>query len=567
MFEKNTKAVNQILSKVYAVCSIVILALTFLSVLGVFEFGKKYTTILLFAGLIVSVSPGILIHFVSDNVMKYYTLMITAVFIGVLGTNNHIGIYITFVLVPVFSCLYFDIKLLKQMSIFSYLIMALSVYINSAGKYEVAYMHRSRLSIYIAYLIGFTIEYAIIDLLLCMIVKRAKKMMEARYIAEKENEKKSRFLSNMSHEIRTPMNAIIGMTDVALRTEMDDELRKYFSIIRSSSLGLLQIVNDILDLSKIEAGKMQVMSEAYETKSLFEDIQAIINARNIHKKIPIHYHISGNIPKYLEGDAGRIRQVMLNYASNAIKYTDQGRIDISLKCEPFKEGYVSLIFSVKDTGQGIRQEDMGKLFTMYSRLNPDLNNKIEGTGIGLAINKYFVEHMNGYVSAQSEYGKGSTFSFSIPQKIIQRKESLPETDPEITNPFTTQNVKILLVDDNEINREVLKAVLEPLQLTIDEAENGRIAVEMAQKQAYDIILMDSHMPVMDGEEATRKIRSQDECINQKIPIIALTADAISGVREHLLSIGMDDYVVKPIDSKIMFQIIEKYLPSDKIIKK
>lgn len=561
MFEKNTKQVNRMIANMFAAGALVILALAVCSEAGIFEFGREYTLILLVAGLAIALSPSILISRVSDSFLKYYMLMLAAAFIGVLGTNNHIGVYITYALIPIVSCLYFEPVLVVKTGIFSYIVMIVSVYINSAHLYEVVYLGRSRRDMFVAYALGFTIEFFIVSAALYQLVKRAKIMMEERYSAEEQNRMKSKFLSSMSHEIRTPMNAIIGMSDVALQKEMSADLRRDISIIKSSSTGLLEVINDILDISKVEAGKLNIIENTYSTESVIEDMKAIINARN-NKNLPIYYHIQENMPKNLKGDAVRIKQVMLNYASNAIKYTDSGQIDITVTCEEAQDGMVNLVYTVRDTGQGIREEDIDKLFMMYSQLNQEINHGKEGTGIGLALSKAFIERMNGTVSVKSRYGTGSTFSFCVPQKIINVQEE--ETEDQQAQPpaFTAPDACILLVDDNEINREVVKAMLEPLALEIDEAENGLIAVNMTKNRQYDMILMDSHMPVMSGEEATKAIREEEA--EHHIPVIALTADAISGVREHLISCGMDDYIVKPVQIQELCEIIYKYLPENKI---
>ena len=575
MFEKNTKQVNRIMSRLFAVATLAILILVSFSYLGIFEFGKEYTLIILIAGLIITLSPSILIHYLSDNAMRYYMIILAAIFIGVLGTNNHIGVYITYALVPVYSCLYFEPAFTVKSSILAYISMVISVYINSASKYEVVYQGRPRMQIAIAYILGFTIEYVIVCVILYFVVRRAKQMMEDRYSAEAENRMKSEFLSKMSHEIRTPMNAIIGMSDVALRKDMDEELRHYITIIKSSSTGLLEIINDILDLSKVEAGKLSILTDTYSTKSLVNDITAIIDARNIEKKVPIYYHIQKDMPPYLEGDVVRIKQVMLNYASNAIKYTDSGQIDVTIRCGVYedtphtKNQHAILTFTVKDTGQGIRKEDLGQLFKMYGQVDSKRNYGKEGTGIGLAISKYFIEEMGGTVRVDSTYGKGSTFSFILPQKLIstpapgEQSGYKDVSDTSSTHvddfTFTAPDSRILLVDDNDINREVVKALLEPINLIVDEASDGQEAVNMTAKTVYDLILMDSHMPVMNGEEATAQIRKRENISGHHTPIIALTADAISGVREHLLQCGMDDYIEKPIDSGVLFKTLRKYL--------
>ena len=614
MLEKNTKQVNCMMTRLFMAGAGAVLVLVLLSHLGVFEFGRRYTEVIFVAGLITAISPHILIHFVSDNVMRYLMMISVSLFIGVLGTSNHIGVYITYALVPIFSCLYFDPGFTVKMSILSYLIMVVSVYINSAGKFEVVYLGRPRLQMAIAYILGFTIEFVVVCGILYFLVKRARQMMEERYSAEAQNRMKSEFLSSVSHEIRTPMNAIIGMADVALRKDMDEELRHYLTIIKSSSTGLLEIVNDILDLSKVEAGKFAILETVYSTETLADDIKVIVDARNIDKKIPIRYHVQENMPPYLCGDAVRIRQVVLNFASNAIKYTDSGSIDITIGCTSpsdnkeknswEKDKSVMLTCSVADTGQGIREEDIGQLFTMYGQLDRRKNYGKEGTGIGLALCKHFIEQMGGRIRVESQYGKGSVFSFELPQKLVTDEETIAKMESQNKSgqfgqngvadlrSFTITDGKILLVDDNDINREVVKAMLEPLSLEIDEAGDGGQAVELAKKTKYDLILMDSHMPVMSGEEATREIRKlsgygyesgsqgisnggiqeqssknqglENQSRMKRVPIIALTADAIAGVRERLLSCGMDDYIVKPVDEDVLFQMLREYLPKEKI---
>ncbi len=570
MFEKNTKQVNDIIIKILAVSTIIIAVLVVCSYLGIFDFGRNYTMVILIAGLVITISPTFLQHFLSENSMKYYMLVVLSVFIGVLGTNNHIGIYITYALVPIFSCLYFEPALILRTSVFSYIIMLISLYINSAGKYEVVNMGMSRISIFIAYALGFTIEYAIVSAILYSLVKRAKRMMEERDSAEEANRMKSRFLSSVSHEIRTPMNAIIGMAEVALRKDMDEELRKYLSVIKSSSTGLLEIINDILDLSKIQAGKLTMINEVYETQFLIDDMKEIIKARNVDKGLPLYFHVCEDMPEYLEGDAVRIKQVMFNYASNAIKYTEKGQIDITINCQKLDNSTVNCTYIVKDTGQGIRKEDMDKLFTLYNQLNESTNYGKEGTGIGLALSKYFVEQMGGSVDVKSVFGKGSEFSFTVKQRIVDPRKGKQQIQARKTDEnacyFQTQGVRILLADDNELNREVVKAIVEPFHFAIDEAANGCEAVDAAKKTKYDMVFMDSHMPIMNGEEATKKIRNDHEGINQNTPIVAITADAVAGVKERLMEGGMDDYVTKPIDAGILYEKIRKYLPEEKIVK-
>lgn len=562
MFEENTKQVNEIMARLFIRLFPALLVLTALSLLGVFEFGHVYCNIMLITGFLVAVTPSLLIRRLSPDGLKHYMLISLALFIAVLATNNKIGINITFLLAPAFSCLYFDPKLVLKNSIFSYLLMIWAVYVNSAEKLEVVLQGRPRFQMFFAFAMGYSVEYIVMVALLYFLVKRARMMMEQRYSAEEANRMKSQFLSNMSHEIRTPMNAIIGMSDVALRREMEPDLRKCIEVIRSSSTGLLEIINDILDLSRVEAGKVNLIPSTYSTASLAEEMTAIVDARNTEQKVPICYHIQPDMPAWLYGDAVRLRQVMLNFASNAIKYTDFGHIDIDLHCEPVGSDSVNLVYSVKDTGQGIREEDQKKLFTLYSQFNTQKNHGKESAGIGLAISKAFIDSMGGTITVESRYGVGSTFAFSVPQKLMAPPEVQPSAGGEIGD-FTAEGARVLLVDDNAINREVLKSLLEPMHLTIEEAADGQQAVTRAASRPYDLILMDSHMPIMNGEEAVHIIREMDG-VNQATPIIAVTADAISGVRERLIAGGMNDCITKPIEPARLNALLRQYLPKDKL---
>ena len=565
MFEENTKQVNQIMARLFIRLSPALLVLVVLSALGIFEFGLTYCIIILVTGFAVAVTPSLLIRHLSPDTLKHYMMITVALFIAILATNNKIGVNITFLLAPALSCLYFEPRLVLRSSAFSYLLMVWALYINSAEKLEVVLQGRPRFQMFVAFALGYTVEYAVMVALLYFWVRRARLMMEQRYSAEEASRMKSRFLSNMSHEIRTPMNAIIGMADVALRREMDDELRKEIGIIKSSSTGLLEIINDILDLSRVEAGKVNIIANDYATASLVEEMCALVDARNTPQKVPIHYHIQPDMPPCLHGDAVRLRQVMLNFASNAIKYTDFGSIEVSLGCEPVDADTVNLVYSVKDTGHGIREEDLPKLFTMYTQLDPQRNHGKESAGIGLAISKAFVDCMGGTITVQSRYGVGSTFTFSVPQTVVLAPAVVQAAQARAAEAasFTAEGAQVLLVDDNTINREVLKALLEPLKLTIEEASDGQQAVFRAASRPYDLILMDSHMPVMSGEEAARIIRSTDG-FNQATPILAVTADAIAGVRERLLASGMNDCITKPIDPAALNTMLYHYLPAEKL---
>ena len=411
-----------------------------------------------------------------------------------------------------------------------------------------------------------TTPYSPSEKFLAMEIVNLVTMYISRIRAEKANIAKSAYLSNMSHEIRTPMNAILGMSEVALRSDRHDEVTKCLKTIRSSAQGLLGIINDILDFSKIESGKVDIILEEFNTLSIINDVATISNARNAEKHLDLSFNVPSDLPTRLYGDEVRLKQIMINLVNNAIKYTDSGSVKVFVEANKAGDKKIQLDFKVVDTGQGIKEEDLGKLFDTYSQVNKQQNHHKEGTGLGLAISKQLVELMDGKLYVESEYGKGSTFGFVIPLEVINEApagvlEDYDYGDDEsidITG-FTAPGKKVLLVDDNDINLEVATMLLTPLELEIDQAKDGTEAIEATRKKKYDLVLMDNFMPTMNGGEATRIIRNQEDNPNRTTPVIALTADAVSGVREKLLDDGMNDFISKPIDTKLAYRKIKKWI--------
>lgn len=386
------------------------------------------------------------------------------------------------------------------------------------------------------------------------------------------NEEKNNFISNVSHELRTPLNAIIGMSEVMLRDCHDSTFNKNLHIIHSTSKGLLTIINDLLDLSKIEAGKIEIVSENYRILSIVNDVCAIIKSRNEEKNLELQFHISDTLPCVLHGDYIRIKQVMLNLANNAIKYTDQGSVTISLESIPQSNDYVKLLYSVKDTGQGIKEEDLSNLFVKYSQFNTKENHHKEGTGLGLSISKSLIELMGGTIGVESEYRKGSTFYFELPQRIIQDSPagSLEDFSYEDQSSqhylFRAPKARILVIDDNDINLLVAVNLLSILEVQVDTANDYQYVMQLISQNQYDLIFTDNYMPDVDGLELTRQIRTLTDNPNQNVPIIALTADAMSGTKEKMIAAGMNDCIHKPIEMDKMCNIIRTYLPKEYIIE-
>lgn len=500
---------------------------------------------------------------------------------------------------------------------------------------------------------------------------------------ERANNMKSDFLANMSHEIRTPMNAVIGMAEMALREKLPPAAREYVRQIKSSSKALLTIINDILDFSKIEAGKMDIVPVEYEPMSIINDIANIAEERLKEKEVELIFDISPEIPNRLYGDNIRIKQVLLNIVNNATKFTTRGQVVVRMYHESQPDGRILLRFAVEDTGIGIKEEDLQKLFNSFQQLDSKRNRNIEGTGLGLAISRQLTHLMEGEVHVQSQYGKGSRFSFELPQTVIRDEPSISLKNPEklrafgmIKNEYLRQNLaadcerfgveyreidfteeidfiegrenflfverelltpgieefvqntpeltaafifpfqsleghynapnihmvrkplysmnealifnheglhfvdddadvmefnfiapdaEVLIVDDNAINLTVAEGLLEPLQMKVDLALSGKEAISKISDHRYDIIFMDHMMPELDGVETTHIIR-RFHPEYEDVPIIALTANAMNGTREVFLEEGMNDFIAKPVELKVLISKVAQWLPAGKIVR-
>ena len=377
---------------------------------------------------------------------------------------------------------------------------------------------------------------------------------------------KSDFLANMSHEIRTPINAVLGMNEIALRECKDDSIIPYLNDIQSAGKTLLYIINDILDFSKIEAGKIDIIEVDYELASLINDVKNLVEVKAIEKNIDLTLDIDQELPSVLYGDENRIRQIIINILNNAVKYTAEGRVELIIKAELLSDDEVTLGITVTDTGIGIKEEDIPVLFDSFSRVDEKENREIEGTGLGLAITKRLIDMMNGTIDVESVYGEGTTFNVKIPQRIVsnvsignvEKQNNTVKGQRPVSEHIDASKLEILVVDDTTLNLTVAKGLLKATNAKVDTCTSGEECLNIIAQKHYDIILLDHMMPDMDGIETIHRAKELADSKCGDTVFIALTANAISGVRDMYIAEGFDDYISKPIDSKHLEETIKKH---------
>lgn len=402
---------------------------------------------------------------------------------------------------------------------------------------------------FVTFLLYFTIENPDVKLI--------EQLNLAKDQAEKANRAKTDFLSSMSHEIRTPLNAIVGFSNsLSDNKNLPDEAKADVKDILVASDNLLEIVNGVLDISKIEANKIEIIKKEYDTKKMLEELSKLTKVRIGEKPIEFITKFDESLPRVLYGDQTRVKQVILNILTNAAKYTDKGRIIFSVQ-SVIKDDVCRMIVSVEDTGRGIKKESIDKLFTKFERLDEDRNTTIEGTGLGLAITKKLLEMMHGNIVVQSEYGEGSKFTVSIDQKIVKNPTiSLDDNSNSNLEVIDLKGKKVLVVDDNKLNLKVATRLLTPYNLEIVTSESGFDAIELLKNNKYDLILMDDMMPKMSGTETLKEIQKNKLYAG---PIVVLTANALTGMKEKYIELGFTDYLAKPIEKSELNRVLKTYL--------
>lgn len=512
------------------------------------------------------------------GIAKYLQLFYMELLVASASVSPSIGIYLTYFAIPLLSCVYMDWLLTTLTSIAGYVCMIAFLYPRAVGFVQAGYTNfDDPLEFFLSFGAGYTMEYLFMAVFAILVVRHGREIRQHYFESQKEklsaeaaNQAKSSFLANMSHEIRTPINAIIGMNEMILRESRERRILRYAGNIKNASKSLLALINDILDFSKVESGKMEIIDTTYQISSLLNDLINMIQPRAQEKGLDLKLDIDEQIPCELYGDEVRIRQIITNLLTNAVKYTKEGSVTLKIRCTRLPDGaHVRLDVAVVDTGIGIRKEDQKKLFATFQRVDEVENRGIEGTGLGLALSKQLLELMNSKLMLDSEYGRGSAFFFGLQQKIVDDspigdykalyERALRDT-AHYQESFQAPDAKILVVDDTRMNLEVCKGLLKKTRIQIDTADSGMECLNMIMKKEYDMIFLDHKMPNMDGVQCLERMREMKDYPNKHTKVIALTANAVSGAREFYLEHGFDDYLAKPIQGERLEQLLCQYLP-------
>lgn len=512
------------------------------------------------------------------SIAKYVQLIYLELLVAAASMSPTMGIYITYFAIPLLSCVYMDWILTLVTSLAGYVCMIGFLYPRAVGFVANGYTNfKNPLRFFEAFSAGYTVEYFFMTVFAILVVRHGREIRQHYFESQKEkisaevaNQAKSSFLANMSHEIRTPINAVIGMNEMILRESRERKILHYAGDIKNASKSLLALINDILDFSKVESGKMEVVNAPYQISSLLNDLINMIQSRATEKGLELKLDIDEQIPGELSGDEIRIRQIISNLLTNAVKYTREGSITLKVRSTRLPDDKrVRLDIAVVDTGIGIKKEDQKKIFDTFQRVDEHSNKGIEGTGLGLALSKQLLALMGSKLFVDSEYGRGSAFFFGLEQEIIDdapigdyksQYERALRDDSRYHESFQAPEARILVVDDTRMNLEVCRGLLKKTRIQIDTASSGLECLNMIMKKEYHMIFLDHKMPEMDGVECLQRMRELKNNPNAHTTVIALTANAVSGAREFYLENGFDGYLAKPIQGEALERMICHYLP-------
>ncbi|MDO4513509.1 MAG: ATP-binding protein [Lachnospiraceae bacterium] len=531
--------------------------------------------IIVLIGVIVSVMTS------KNRIKENAHLLVVTLLIGNIANIHDIFMVLLFLfMVPIFMAVAFQNRsTLNMVTILSELLVIMiagKCLYKGIGASRDGYYIPSVILIMVLLLAARYVARVLIDILnekTDALTHATAEAQEAKRRAEASNQSKTMFLTNMSHEIRTPINAVLGMDEMILRESSQTEIIEYARNIQSSGKALLALINDILDLSKIESGNMELIYVDYEIASVINDLVNMISSRVYDKGLSFLVEVDPGIPYVLYGDEIRLKQIVTNLLTNAVKYTEKGSVTMQVGYHKRDEKSIVLSVAVKDTGRGMKKEDMDKLFAPFKRIEEEQNRNIEGTGLGLSITKQLLSLMNSELKVESVYGEGSTFSFEIVQEVkgwdeigdyTKAYKNTQKENKRYQQLFTAKDARVLVVDDVSMNLKVFAGLLKKTQIQIDSALSGEEGLELAAKNKYDVIFIDHMMPGMDGIEMLTRLEEAEYELNADVPKVALTANAISGAREFYINEGFTEYLTKPIDVRKLEGMIAKLLPEDKI---